>query len=76
MKTINDDTRQQALDWSRRLGNLAAGIQPVEPAGAAAEAGPALRARLSSLLARHQQQNSPRQQAAHKLKVNLFMAGS
>jgi hypothetical protein len=65
--------------WSSQLGALAAGLQTGKPqtdfAQVGFEADPAASTRLAGLLARHLHRNSPQQQAAHKLKANLFMAG-
>ncbi len=81
MNTINDDSaRQQAQDWSRQLGELAAGLQTGKPqtdfAQVAGEADPtSLRTRLPTLLARYLHCNSAQQHAEHKLKANEFMSG-
>ncbi len=80
MNPINDATRQQAQDWSRQLGDLAArpqtgNQQPVLARGLI-EQDPLHPTRLPALLVRHLHRNSVQQQAANKLKANLFMAGN
>jgi hypothetical protein len=75
MNTLNETARQQAQDFSKQLGDLAAGLHTTT-SPAAFQADPAFRSRLSALLARHLRRNSVQHLAARKLQANEFMAGS
>jgi hypothetical protein len=80
MNTFYDATRQQAQDRSRRLGDLAARLQPDTPQTDfpqdAVDGSPAnFSTRLPTLLARYLHRNSAQRHEEQKLKANEFMFG-
>ena len=74
MNTTLDPARQQAQLWSARLGEIAAGLSPIQspptrPAGPAASP-------LSAILDHLRQRSREQEGAEAKLKANEFMVGA